>query len=45
MGVSGGSFTVPEHGEAEENVFYRIRLTVIDPSGLTASVFRDISIA
>jgi glucose/arabinose dehydrogenase len=40
--ATAGTFTIPAHGDAEDNVFYRIRLTVTDPSGLTHTVFRDL---
>lgn len=42
-GVSGGSFTIPTAGHTEENVFYRIYLTVTDSSGLQTQVTRDVT--
>ena len=41
-GATGGSFVVPTTGHTEEDVWYRIHLTVTDSDGLTHSVFRDI---
>lgn len=42
-GVKSGSFVIPTTGHTEENVYYRIYLTVIDSSGLSHTSFRDIS--
>lgn len=41
-GVTGGSFTIPDRGETATNVFYRVHLTVTDPSGLTHTTFQDL---
>jgi glucose/arabinose dehydrogenase len=41
-GATSGSFVIPNSGETATNVWYRIHLTVIDPFGLSHSVFRDI---
>lgn len=42
-GTFGGSFTIPAvGGHTEENVFYRIYLTVTDSSGLQTQVTRDV---
>ncbi len=43
-GTYGGSFTVPTAGgHTEDNVFYRIYLTVTDSSGLQTTVTRDVA--
>lgn len=43
-GTYGGSFTVPTTGgHTEDNVFYRIYLTVTDSSGLQTTVTRDVT--
>lgn len=41
-GVTSGSFTIPTVGETDDDVWYRIYLTVTDPSGLTQTSTRDI---
>lgn len=41
-GVTAGTFTVPNSGHTETNVWYQIRLTVTDSSGQTAVATRDI---
>ena len=41
-GSTGGSFVVPAVGETSPNVWYRIHLSVIDSTGLTAESFRDV---
>jgi glucose/arabinose dehydrogenase len=41
-GASGGSFTIPTTGHTEDNVWYRIYLTVRDSGGLTHTTQRDI---
>jgi glucose/arabinose dehydrogenase len=41
-GVTSSSFTIPTLGHTEENVFYRITLTVTDSAGLQTSVSRDV---
>ena len=41
-GVSSGSFTIPTVGETDDDVWYRIYLTVTDSSGLTHQSTRDI---
>jgi glucose/arabinose dehydrogenase len=42
-GATSGSFVIPKLGEVATNVFYRIHLTVKDSTGLTHSVYRDVS--
>ena len=39
---AGGSYTVPDVGHTEANVWYRIHLTVRDPAGLAHHVYRDV---
>ncbi|PTL79445.1 PQQ-dependent sugar dehydrogenase [Vitiosangium sp. GDMCC 1.1324] len=41
-GVKSGKFTVPDRGETSANVWYRIHLQVVDSSGATHEVFRDV---
>jgi len=41
-GVTSGSFVIPSVGETSTNVWYRIYLTVTDPSGLSHTVYREI---
>ncbi|QDV74348.1 NPCBM/NEW2 domain-containing protein [Botrimarina mediterranea] len=41
-GVSGGEFQVPTATETDDNVWYRINLTVTDSAGLTSSTFVDV---
>jgi glucose/arabinose dehydrogenase/regulation of enolase protein 1 (concanavalin A-like superfamily) len=41
-GVRSGSFIIPNSGETDDNVWYRIYLTVTDSKGLTHTVHRDI---
>jgi glucose/arabinose dehydrogenase len=41
-GVTSGSFVIPAIGETSSNVWYRIRLTVTDLAGASATTFRDI---
>jgi glucose/arabinose dehydrogenase len=41
-GVKSGSFTIPRSGETDDDVWYRIHLTVTDSAGLTATTFRDV---
>jgi glucose/arabinose dehydrogenase/PKD repeat protein len=41
-GVTSGSFVVPTSGHTEDNVFYRIYLTVTDSSGLQTYVTREV---
>lgn len=41
-GVASGSYTPPTSGHTESDVFYRIHLTVTDPSGLQTTVTRDV---
>ena len=41
-GVTSGSFTIPTVGETDDDVWYRIYLTVTDPSGLAHESIRDI---
>ena len=40
--IDGGSFTIPNIGHTEANVWYRIHLTVTDAAGLSHEVFRDV---
>lgn len=42
-GVTGGTFEIPRVGHSASDVWYRIRLTVTDSSGLSHTVFRDIN--
>jgi glucose/arabinose dehydrogenase len=41
-GSTIGSFAVPTTGHTEDNIWYRIHLTVTDSDGLSHSVFRDV---
>jgi len=41
-GITNGSFDIPTFGHTEDNVFYRIYLTVTDSSGLQTTVTRDV---
>ena len=41
-GATGGSFVIPQTGQTETNVFYRIHLTVRDPQGLAHSTSVDL---
>ena len=41
-GSSSGTFTPPKTGETATNVWFRIHLSVVDSSGLTHEVFRDV---
>jgi hypothetical protein len=41
-GVKSGSFVVPTTGHTEDNVWYRIHLTVTDSDGLENTVYTDI---
>jgi glucose/arabinose dehydrogenase len=41
-GIRGGAFAVPQLGEIDDNVWYRIHLTATDEEGLSQSVYRDI---
>lgn len=41
-GIASGSFRVPQIGEIDDNVFYRIYLTATDKGGLSKTTFRDI---
>ncbi len=41
-GVKSGTFTVPNIGHTETNVWYRIRLTVTDSAGKITMVTRDV---
>ncbi len=41
-GSRRGSFTIPRTGETSPNVFYRIRLTVVDSAGRPGTTFVDL---
>ena len=41
-GATSGSFTIPTTGHTDDDVWYRIHLTVRDSGGLTHSTFRDV---
>ena len=41
-GTKSGTFTIPNTGETDPDVWYRIHLTVRDSVGLTTSVYRDV---
>ncbi|MCP3137055.1 PQQ-dependent sugar dehydrogenase [Pyxidicoccus xibeiensis] len=41
-GMRSGSFIVPDIGEVAADVWYRIHLSVVDSSGATHAVFRDV---
>jgi glucose/arabinose dehydrogenase len=41
-GSTGGSFTIPTSGETDDDVWFRIYLTVTDSGGLTTTITRDI---
>jgi hypothetical protein len=41
-GIESGSFRIPQVGEINDNVFYRIFLTATDNGGLPRTVFRDV---
>lgn len=41
-GISSGTFAIPTTGETDSDVYYRIRLTVVDLAGLSTTVYRDI---
>lgn len=42
-GIRNGTFTIPRIGHTEDNVFYRITLTVTDNTGLKHESFRDVN--
>ena len=42
VGISSGSFTIPQVGETSANVWYRIHLEVTDSEGFTSEDFVDI---
>jgi glucose/arabinose dehydrogenase len=42
VGVKSGSFTIPTTGETDDNVWYRIYLTVTNSDGLSTTVTRDL---
>ena len=42
IGVTNGGFTIPTIGESSDDVWYRIHLTVTDPSGLSQTTYRDL---
>lgn len=41
-GVTSGTFQIPTINEVDDNVWYRIHLTVTDSSGVSTAVYRDI---
>jgi glucose/arabinose dehydrogenase len=41
-GATNGSVAIPPTGHTETNVWYRVRLTVVDSAGQTATTFRDV---
>jgi hypothetical protein len=41
-GSTSGSFVIPDTGETSANVWYRINLTVVDSTGQSVTVFRDV---
>ena len=41
-GTTGGQFTIPVVTETDDDVWYRITLTVIDSAGLKTTTFRDV---
>ena len=41
-GVASSTFSIPTFGHTEENVWYRINLTVTDSAGLQSTVSRDV---
>jgi glucose/arabinose dehydrogenase len=41
-GVKSGSFTIPRTGETDDDVWYRIHLTVTDSAGATTTTSRDV---
>ena len=41
-GVKSGTFTIPDTGETDADVFYRIHLTVTDSDGLQHTSHRDV---
>jgi glucose/arabinose dehydrogenase len=41
-GVAAGTAEIPNRGETSTNVFYRIRVTVRDSQGMTATATRDV---
>jgi glucose/arabinose dehydrogenase len=41
-GATSGSVVIPTRNETSANVFYRVHLTVVDSTGLTATTFRDV---
>jgi glucose/arabinose dehydrogenase len=42
LGITSGTFTIPNEGETADDVWYRITLTVTDSDGLTGSDFVDV---
>ena len=42
FGVTNGTFTIPTIGESSDDVWYRVYLTVTDPTGLSHTSHRDI---
>ncbi len=41
-GLASGSFSIPQVGEIDHNVWYRIYLTATDSEGLSRTVYRDV---
>jgi glucose/arabinose dehydrogenase len=42
VGVTSGTYTIPNSGETSINVFYRLHLTVTDSEGLSNSTYVDL---
>ena len=43
QGIKTGTVTIPNEGEAESTVWYRLDLTVTDSQGLTNTIYTDIN--
>lgn len=41
-GITSGFFIVPQVGEIDDNVFYRVYLTATDLGGLSRTIYRDV---
>jgi len=42
QGISGGTFVIPQVGETDDDVWYRIHLTVTDAQGLQHTSYSDV---